>query len=177
MDVRELSLSAAFAALYAASVIILAPISFGPVQLRLADSLIPLAALFGWPVVVGVTVGCLVGNAYYWLGVQDVVLGPIANLIAATLIFALRRRPLLACVIGSIPIGLIVGGYLWLFFPPPEIFGLALPAWAGMIVSITISSLVALAGIGYILLEALSRPGVVKPLRASGLRVYAEQPR
>ena len=174
METSDLSLAAIFASLYSILVIALAPISFGPVQLRVADCLIPLAALFGWPVIAGVTVGCFLGNAYFWLGPYDVFLGPIANLIAATLIFLLRKRQLLACVIGSLPIGIIVGGYLWLFFPPPDIFGLSMPIWIAMIISITISSLVAMAIIGYTLLKALGRPNVVNPLKSRGLKVYVE---
>jgi len=134
----------------------LAPISFGPVQLRVADCLIPLAALFGWPVILGVSAGCLIGNVYYWLGIYDVVLGPIANLIAAAIIFSLRRKPFLACVLGSLPIGFIVGGYLWIFFPPPDVLKF-LPVWAAMITSLTISSLIAVAGIGYAILKVLGR--------------------
>jgi len=172
MDSRDLGLTVIFTGLYAILVIVLAPISYGPVQLRVADCLIPLAALFGWPVVAGVTIGGFLGNAYYWLGPQDVILGPIANLIAATLILLLRKRQLLACVVGSLPIGIIVGGYLWLFFAPPDIFGLSIPIWSAMIISITISSLVAMAVIGYTLLKALSRPNVIKPLKSRGLKVY-----
>lgn len=175
MRTSDLSLAVIFAALYSVLVIALAPISFGPVQLRVADCLIPLAALFGWPVVAGVTIGGFLGNAYFWLGPQDVIFGPIANLIAATLIFQLRQRQLLACVIGALPIGIIVGGYLWLFFPPPDIFGLDMPMWSAMIVSITISSLVAIAIIGYALLKALSRPNLVNPLKSLGLRVYMKE--
>ena len=114
-------------------------------------------------------------NTYLWLGPQDVVLGAIANLVAATIIFLLRRHKFLACVVGSLPIGIIVGGYLWIFFPPPEIFGLNLPIWAAMITSITISSLVAIAGIGYALLTALARPTIIGPLKALGLKVYHEE--
>jgi len=165
---------AIFAGLYVILVVTLAPISFGPVQLRVADCLIPLVALFGWPVIGGVTFGCFLGNAYLWLGPQDVVLGPMANLIAATVIFLMRRHRFLACVTGSLPIGVIVGGYLWIFFPPPDIYGLNIPIWAAMIISITISSLIAVAGIGYILLRALSEPSIVGPLKARGLRDYSE---
>jgi uncharacterized membrane protein len=174
LKTSDLSLTAIFTSLYAILLIALAPISFGPVQLRVADCLIPLAALFGSPVIAGVTVGCFLGNAYYWLGPHDVILGPIANLIAATLIFLLRRRQFLACVAGALPIGIIVGSYLWLFFPPPDIFGLSMPIWTAMIASITISSLVAMAAIGYALLKALSRPSVIRPLKSHGLKVYVE---
>jgi uncharacterized membrane protein len=172
VNIKELSLSAIFAGLYAALVIIFGFSSFGPVQLRVADCLIPLAALLGWPVVAGVTIGCFIANAFFMIGIIDVAFGPIANLIAATTILLLRKRPFLACVIGSLPIGLIVGGYLWLFFPPPSIFGLTLPVWTSMVISITISTLIAVAVIGYSLLKALSRPGTVGLLESYGLTVY-----
>lgn len=159
--------------MYATVVIVLAPISFGPIQLRIADCLIPLSALFGWPVIVGVTTGCFVGNAYFSLGVYDVIFGPIANLIAGTLIFVLRKRPLFACVAGSVPVGFIVGAYLWVYFPPPD-FGVEMPVWLAMVVSITVSSLITEAGLGYALLRSLSKPGVVKPLRSRGLKVYVD---
>jgi uncharacterized membrane protein len=171
----ELSLAVVFSSLYAVLVVALAPISYGPVQLRVADCLIPLAALFGWPVIAGVTVGCFLGNAYFWLGPQDVVLGTVANLVAATIIFLLRKRKFLACVLGSLPIGIIVGSYLWIFFPPPSIFGLQLPVWAAMVASITISTLIAVAGIGYALLKALSSPSVARALKSRGLKVYIEE--
>jgi len=174
LDVKDVSLTATFASLYAILVVVLAPISFGPVQLRVADCLIPLAALFGWPIVAGVTIGCFLGNAYYWIGVYDVVLGPIANLTAASVTLLLRKRRLLGCVVGALPIGFIVGGYLWLFFPPPDFPGLSLPPWIAMIVSITVSSLIAVAVIGYSLLNVLSRPNIIEPLKARGLRVVTE---
>jgi uncharacterized membrane protein len=134
--------------------------------------LIPIAALLGWPVIAGVTVGCFIGNAYFWLGPSDVILGPIANLVAATLLFLLRKRQLFACIVGSLPIGLIVGSYLWLFFPPPDIFGLSLPLWLAMIISITISSLIAMAVLGYSLLKTLCR--VANTFKSYGLQVYIE---
>jgi hypothetical protein len=173
MKASELSLAIVFSSLYAVLVVVLAPISYGPVQLRVADCLIPLAALLGWPVIAGVTVGCFLGNAYFWLGPQDVVLGPIANLLAASIIFALRKRQFLACILGSLPIGIIVGGYLWIFFPPPDVFGLQLPLWSAMIISITISTLIAVAGIGYVLLKALSNPSIVNALKSRGVKTYS----
>lgn len=176
LDTRDISLSAVFTGLYAVLVVALAPISFGPVQLRLADCLIPLAALFGLPVVVGVTAGCFLGNAYWGLGSLDIALGPVANLVAASLVLLLRNRRLLACIVGALPIGVIVGGYLWMlpFITPPSIFGLSLPVWAAMMVSITISSLIAMAVIGYGLLTVLSRPSVIASLKARGLKVASE---
>jgi len=179
LDARDLSLFAAFASLYVVVNVVQMlsignPTVYGPVQLRIADCLIALSALLGWPVVAGVTVGCFLTNAYYFLGTVDVVFGPIANLIAASIILVLRKRRLLACVVGALPIGIIVGGYLWLFFSSPDIFGLSLPSWAAMIGSITISSLIAIAGIGYSLLTILSRSSVIEPLKSRGLKVLAK---
>jgi len=144
------------------------------VQLRVADVLIPLAALFGWPTAIGVTIGCFVGNAYFWLGPYDVIFGPLANLIAAVVILRLRKKRLLACLVGALPIGLIVGGgYLWIYFPPPDIFGLTLPPWVAMMISVTISSFIAVTMIGYAILITLSRPGIIEPLKSRGLKVLS----
>jgi hypothetical protein len=178
-DSRDLALTAVFAALYVVinivqTVTIGNPTIYGPIQLRLADFTIALAILFGWPLVGGVTIGCMLTNAYYFIGAPDVVLGPIANLIAASLVLFLRKRRLLACIVGALPVGLIVGGYLWLFFPPPEVFA-ALPAWAGMIISLTISSLIAVAFIGYLVLSILSRPNIIEPLKSRGLKVVEQR--
>ncbi len=177
MDTRDLSLTVVFVSLYAVintvQTTLGGPITYGPVQFRVVDCLIALSALLGWPVVMGVTAGALLANAYYWLGILDVVFGPIANLIAASIILLLRKRKLLACIVGALPIGIIVGGYLWLFFPPPDVLGF-LPIWAAMIVSITISSLVAISGVGYSLLTILSRPNVIEPLKSRGLKVLTK---
>jgi hypothetical protein len=154
METRELTLAAVIAALYAALVIFLAPISFGPIQLRMADALIPLSALMGLPAVVGVSLGALIGNAYFmaYTGLIDVVFGAVP-----------------ACLAGSLVIGVIVGGYLWIYFPPPPIGGLVMPAWLGMVVSITLSSVIAVTVLGVLLVKALEASGFVETLKGRGL--------
>ena len=179
-DSRDVTLTAVFAALYVIINVVQTmlppgnPAIYGPVQLRIADVLIPLAVLFGWPIVGGVTIGCFITNAYYYIGTIDVVFGTVANFVAACLILFLRKRRLLACVIGSLPIGIIVGGYLWLFFPPPEIFS-TIPVPLASIASITISSLIVMAVIGFSLLSILSRRGIIEPLKSRGLKVVDEK--
>jgi uncharacterized membrane protein len=173
-DSKDVALTAVFGALYVIINVLQMisvgnPTVYGPIQLRIADCLIALSALLGLPVIAGVTVGCFLTNAYYFIGFQDVIFGPIANLVAASIIFLLRKHHFIACFVGALPVGFIVGSYLWLFFPPPEILNI-LPAWAAMIISITVSSLIAIAVIGYLLLSALSRSGIVKPLKAHGLK-------
>jgi len=169
MKVKEISLVAVLAALYAALVVVLAPISYGPVQLRVADCLIPLSALLGWPAALGVALGAVVGNVYYFLGPVDVVFGALANLFAGLLIWKMRGRLLAGCVGASLIIGFIVGGYLWVFFPPPDVFGLSLPVWLAMIVSISLSSLISVAVLGFGLVRALEAAGLRRLLESRGL--------
>ena len=176
MDTREITLAAVIAALYAALVIVLAPISFGPIQLRVADCLIPLAALLGWPAILGVSLGAFIGNAYFmsFTGLIDVIFGALANVIAATIIFRLRERLIPACLAGSVAIGVIVGGYLWIYFPPPEIMGLNLPAWLAMMISVALSSVVAVSIIGYILVQSLRASGFKAIAESQGLKTYLD---
>lgn len=178
LDVRDLSLTAVFTSLYLVAnvvqmILIGNPTVYGPIQLRVADCLIALSALLGWPVVGGVTIGCFLTNSYYFIDPIDVMLGPVANFIAASIILLLRRYRLAGCIVGALPVGFIIGGYLWLFFPPPEVLEF-LPVWGAMIASITISSLIAIAGIGYSLLTVLSRPNIIEPLKSHGLKVITE---
>ena len=69
MDSRDITLAAVFTSLYVVINLVQAstvgnPAISGPVQLRVADCLIPLTALFGWPILIGVTMGAFLTNAY-----------------------------------------------------------------------------------------------------------------
>jgi len=70
-----------------------------------------------------------------------------------------------ASAAASLIIGVVVGGYLWLFFPPPSILGLQLPVWLAMMTSITLSSLVAVMVLGLGLLRLLEESEYIKQLR------------
>jgi hypothetical protein len=178
-DARDWALASVFAALYAALVIVQGQTAAATVQLRFADCLIPLCALFGWPVILGVSVGAFVGNGFTSLpmanGVFDVVLGPLANLLAGFTVYVLRRRRFAGCVLASVEVGVIVGSYVWLIFGgPSNVFGVGVPlvwpVWVASVVSITVSSLVAIAVVGYVLLSVLSRAGFASSFRARGLK-------
>jgi hypothetical protein len=96
-----------------------------------------------------------VANIYWFLSPIDVVLGAAANLVAGYVIYRYKDQIVPASLAASVVIGLTVGGYLWLFFPPPSIMGLQLPAWLGMMISITLSSILAITVIGVALLKLL----------------------
>lgn len=166
MKTKEVSLIAVIASLYSAMVIVLAPISFGPVQLRLADVLIPLAALFGLPAIYGVTIGALVANTYWFMSPIDVVFGALANLVAGYIIHRYKENLILASAMASVAIGVIVGGYLWMFFPPPSILGLQFPAWLGMVISVSLSSFVVVTVLGVALVKLMKDSSYIEQLKA-----------
>ena len=176
-----MALVAVFAALYAMINLVQSfspfgnPSIYGPIQLRLSDFLIALAALLGLPVVIGVTVGCVVVNVFGPIGFIDVVFGSFANLVAAILVLSLRKHKLSACIAGALPIGIIVGGgYLWIWFPYQPSPLAFLPAWITTMISILVSSLLTIAVIGYLVLRILSRPTVIEPLKSHGLKTLTE---
>lgn len=178
-NVEQTSSSRALAALYATLVIVQGQSAAATIQLRIADCLVPLCALFGWPAIVGVTAGALAGNMFTSLpmsnGVYDVVFGPFANLLAGMIIFLLRKRRLIGCVLASVEIGLVVGSYVWMIFgAPSNIFNVGIPVnwpfWTASVVSITVSSLVAIAVIGYALLSVFSRESIAVSLKSRGLK-------
>ena len=90
---RSLCMSAVIAALYAALTLLLAPISYGPIQLRLSEALTLLPMLLP-QAVPGLFVGCLIANLYTGM-LTDIIFGSLATLIAATGTYFLRKKPLL----------------------------------------------------------------------------------
>jgi len=144
---------AIFAALYAVGVIVLAPISFGIVQVRIADAMLPLSMIFGLPSAVGFGLGCVVANVYGGLGPIDIVGGTVANLVACTLAWYIGRKAnvakrLAGAVAIAVSVTLIVGGYLALIFQVPvEVSFLG----------VFIGEAIAVIGIGFLLEEAIHR--------------------
>ena len=89
--------SAIIAALYAALTIVLAPISYGPIQVRISEMLTVLPFLAP-SAIVGLPIGCIVANIYGGLGIYDIVFGSLCTLIAAVLTYFLGKikKPILA---------------------------------------------------------------------------------
>jgi len=146
---RDLTLASVFAALYAVLVVAFAGNSFLPVQLRVADMLMPLVILFGWPVALGLGIGALVGNfaGETLLGFQfssiavDMIFGGITNLVALIDARQIGRRGwtrrgrnkvwLLVTSAETLVISLVVGSYLYIIHAiTPEIifYGFTFPA-------------------------------------------------
>ena len=73
MNNKEISLIAIISALYSALVIGLAPISFLPIQIRIADAMLPLSIIFGMPAIIGLTLGTIVAYVFGGLGFVDII--------------------------------------------------------------------------------------------------------
>jgi uncharacterized membrane protein len=98
------------AAMYVALSVIFQPISYGPVQIRVAEALTLLPYLW-LDAVPGLFVGCLIANVYGGYGMLDVVLGSLATLAAAVLTkFAPNK--ILAALSPVAVNAVVVGGYL-----------------------------------------------------------------
>ena len=79
------------AALYVVLTFVFAPISFGSVQLRIAEAL-TILPLFTSAAVPGLFVGCLVGNILGGAILPDIIFGSLATLIGAALGYRLRKN-------------------------------------------------------------------------------------
>ncbi|MEM2994496.1 MAG: QueT transporter family protein [Candidatus Bathyarchaeia archaeon] len=156
-DSVDLALTVVFAALYVAGVVFLAPLSFEIFQVRVADALLPLSVIFGFPTAAGTSLGCFVANFYGGLGIVDVVGGAFANFVACVLAWRIGGKNIFrrfaSCLAETLVITLIVGSYLSMLFEMPIETGL---------LGVFIGSFVAINILGFSLLEALHRSGVTK---------------
>lgn len=115
--VRKIALSALIAALYAGLTAALAPISYGPVQFRVAEALTLLP--FCLPEAIpGLFIGCLLSNFLGGFGLIDVVFGSAATLVSAWLTYKMPNLWLAAVPPVAVN-ALVVGGYLGIITEMP----------------------------------------------------------
>ncbi len=81
MSTRKIAFAAVIGAAYAALTMLLAPISYGPVQFRIAEVLCILPFFFPFSVW-GLFVGCVIANLLSAYGVLDIIFGSMATLLA-----------------------------------------------------------------------------------------------
>ncbi len=70
---KEVALIAVYAALYAALVVVLGPFSYGPIQIRIADTMLAAVPLLGLPGVLGHTLGVFTANIFSTVGLIDLL--------------------------------------------------------------------------------------------------------
>lgn len=115
---KKLVKTAVIAAIYTILTVILAPISYGPVQFRISEILVLLAVIDPF-YIVGLTVGCLVANIFGGYGPMDIVFGTIATFLSVTGVYLtgkyVRNKKIslvLASLWPTIFNGLIIGWML-----------------------------------------------------------------
>jgi uncharacterized membrane protein len=162
------SLTATLAALYAVGVVALAPISFPIFQVRVADALLPLAILLGWPAILAFSLGALISNFFGGLGVVDIIGGTIANFLGTYVAWRIGQMKMkgswaIAVTVEALVITAIVGSYLsYLFQMPLEL----------SLLGVLLGSIAAIVVLGYTLLQLLSRTNFVNILETHGFVIY-----
>jgi len=82
--------AALIAALYVVLSMVFAPISYGPIQVRIAEILVVLP--FVSPsAILGLFAGCILANMYGGLGLVDIIGGSLCTLIAAYLTYKIKN--------------------------------------------------------------------------------------
>ena len=87
----ELAQGAVIAALYVVLTLVFAPISFGEVQLRVAEAL-TILPMFTTAAIPGLFVGCVIANLRGGAVIWDVIFGSLATLIGAVFSYMLRKN-------------------------------------------------------------------------------------
>ena len=103
--------AATIAAAYVVCTMLLSSVSFGVVQLRIAEVMTVLP-YFSWAPVWGLFVGCAVSNLLFSFMPLDFAVGSIATLIAALLTRALKNHKWLAPLPPVIVNAVMIGGLL-----------------------------------------------------------------
>ncbi len=146
-NTRYLVQAAIIAAIYASLTILLMPVSYGIMQVRLAEALTVLPALTP-AAIPGLFIGCFAANMLGPYGIADAVSGSAASLIAALFSYMLRNKPLLVPLPPVVANGIIIGGMLHF------VYALPVPLYA-CILWVALGELLACYGAGYFLLKYL----------------------
>ncbi|HOI81648.1 MAG: QueT transporter family protein [Thermovirgaceae bacterium] len=104
---------------YAALTLIFAPLSFGPMQVRVSEALTLLPWIWA-EAIPGLFVGCLISNFVGGFGIIDMVFGSAATLTAAILTSRMPNRYLAAVPPVAVN-ALVVGGYLSVLLDIPAV--------------------------------------------------------
>lgn len=144
--IRFISRAGLYAAVYAVLTIVLAPISYGIMQVRVAEALTVLPVI-DKAAIPGLFIGCLVANIVGGFGVIDIGLGSIFTLIAAYLTSRVSKdwqAPIPPVIINAVGVGI----YLSILLKTPIYWGIF---WVGL------GELIACFGLGLPLLYFMRR--------------------
>ncbi|HHT97112.1 MAG TPA: QueT transporter family protein [Clostridiales bacterium] len=137
------------ASIYTVLVIMAAPISFGPIQFRIAEALTVLP-FFTPAAIPGVTIGCFLSAILTGADILDIIFGTLATLIASTLSYKLRNNKYL------VPLPPVISNALIIPWVLKYAYAEAMPIYF-MMASVAIGEVFACYGLGLILLFSLKK--------------------
>lgn len=153
---KDIALIAVYAALYAALVVVLGGFSYGPIQVRIADSMLSVVPLIGFIGVLGHTLGVFIANIFSTVGLID-LLNTIPSFVMAFVVYYVYKRTkndysvLLTSIAYSLVLGATVGWMLSAVYALP-----LLPT----IAYVMVGNLIATTLIGWPLFKVLKKTGV-----------------
>ena len=165
LSVRRLVRCAVIAAVYVVVCLVLAPFSYGAVQVRVAEALC-LLPIFGREYIAAITLGCFLANL---LGSStiDVIFGTLATLLACLVTYKLRdlRFKGLALAASLPPVlfnAVIIGIEIAVLFPDPSS---SAPLWLACItngISVGIGELISCTVLGVLLVRIIEASPAVR---------------
>ena len=164
--VFRLAVMAVIAAAYAALTIVLAPISYGPVQFRVSEALTALPFLMPGAVW-GIFAGCVLANLYTG-SVLDIVFGSLATLLAGLLTAWFGKKGntvknrVLGCLMPVLFNAVIVGAVLTWGYGFQEFPDSALASYGSNALTVGLGEAGVLYLLGYTLLCQLPKIPVVR---------------
>ena len=143
--IQYITQAAVIGAAYAVLTLLLAPFSFGMLQVRLSEGLCALS-LVTPAAVPGLTLGCFLANCLGPNGILDAVLGSLATLIGALGARLLRRRRAVVALLPNILANGVIIGLMLCRIYGVDVAPLAAIAWvaAGEAVSTLVPGLLIL---------------------------------
>ena len=166
-SVRKLARCAVVAAIYVVLCMALQPLSYGAVQVRVAEALC-LLPVFGTEYIAGVVLGCFLANL---LGstIVDVVFGTQATLLACLVTYKLGKVRIKGLAIpASLPPVLfnavIIGIEIAVLFPEP---GSSTPLWLACIsngISVGVGELISCTVLGVLLVKIIESNAALRKI-------------
>ena len=148
--VTFLTQAAMIAAIYVVMTFVFAPISFGEVQIRIAEMLTVLP-IFTPAAVPGLFVGCLIGNITGGAMLPDVIFGSIATLVGAAGTYCLRNTNRFFAVLPPIVANLLIVPFVLRYA-----YGVVLPI-PFLMLTVGIGEVVSCGVLGNCLITVLNR--------------------
>lgn len=170
MSTRKITYAAVIGAVYAALTILLAPISYGPIQFRISEALCILPFFFPYSTW-GLFVGCIIANLASSYGIADIVFGSLATLLASLCTMSLGKThrdgigvKALACLPPVVSNGVIIGAVIAYSTASTKSAFFALFALNGL--QVAIGEMAVMFIIGLPLMIVLPKTSVFRKLQA-----------